>query len=144
MSMAMWSLPRAGVRKRAVVVAAAAGAAGVVLGPVQAAQADVIGIGNSQIGNTAVVHGANQATNTTTTGSGVLTGPALLLPTNVTNAAAGNSGISCSVVPSPSNTDGLSGANDNQGAVGDVANQGSEVASDRALKTAVTAVVWER
>ncbi|MEU6482798.1 hypothetical protein [Streptomyces sp. NPDC046887] len=93
--MGMWSLPRAGVRKRAVVVAAAAGAAGVVLGPVQAAQADVIGIGNSQIGNTAVVHGANQATNTTTTGSGVLTGPTLLLPTNITTATAGNSGISC-------------------------------------------------
>ncbi|MEU0664198.1 hypothetical protein [Streptomyces lavendulocolor] len=90
--MGVWSLPRTGLRKRVLITAAAAGA---VLGPAQAAQADVIGIGNSQIGNTSVVHGANQTTNTTTSGSGVLSGPAIALPLHATQAAAGNSGITC-------------------------------------------------
>ncbi|MFC9797225.1 hypothetical protein ACFVJI_31860 [Streptomyces sp. NPDC127584] len=93
--MALWSLPRASVRKRVLVMGAAAGAAGAILGPVQAAQADIIGIGNSHNGNTAVTHGSNQSTNVTTTGSGILTGPGAVLPTNITQANAGNSGISC-------------------------------------------------
>ncbi|WP_051853139.1 hypothetical protein [Streptomyces aureocirculatus] len=123
--MGVWSLPRTHLRKRVLVVAAAAGAAGAVLGPAQAAQADILGIGNQQNGNTAVVHGANQTTNTTTTGSGVLTGPVATLPVNTTQAAAGNSGITCV------------GAAHGPGGLG-------FGVSDRALKTAVTAVVWER
>ncbi|MEU2438365.1 hypothetical protein ABZ595_19595 [Streptomyces rubradiris] len=79
------------------ITATAAGAAGVVIGPVQAAHADLIGIGDSHVqsGNTAIVHGAQQSTNTTSIGSGVLGGTALVLPANTTQAAAGNSGITC-------------------------------------------------
>lgn len=91
--MGVWSLPQTGLRKRAVVIAA--GAAGAALGMAPAAHADVVGIGNQQNGNTAVMHGGNQVTNTTTTGTGVLGGTALVLPTNATQAAAGNSGITC-------------------------------------------------
>ncbi|MEU2438366.1 hypothetical protein ABZ595_19600 [Streptomyces rubradiris] len=72
-----------------------AAAAGVVIGPVQAVQADVIGIGVGHVasGNTAIVHGASQRTHTTSTGTGVLGGTVVVLPVSTTQALAGNNGV---------------------------------------------------
>ncbi|CAL9289386.1 chaplin [Streptomyces sp. SudanB182_2057] len=113
------------MRKRAVLVGSTLGAASVAVSAAPA-QANIIGVGNAAFGNTCANHGDAQASGATVSGSGVLSGNALQLPLDLPRNECGNSGMTC-LTP---------GQN--------MAKSFIPGFSDRALKTAVTPVVWER
>ncbi|MFG2226513.1 chaplin family protein [Streptomyces sp. NPDC048644] len=80
---------------RAAVLGAVAGAA---LLPADAAQANVIGIGNAAFGNTCVNQGGARAMGSTVAGSGAVSGNHVGLPLSLPRNHCGNSGVVCFVL----------------------------------------------
>lgn len=78
--------------RQALVVGTAAGA---VLVPVGAAEANIVGVGNATFGNTCVNQGGARAEGGTAAASGAASGNYAALPLSLPRNHCGNSGIVC-------------------------------------------------